>query len=231
MQILSGDPVIWSSLVPAMWQLHSGLRYYDLDDKIKISTPHSMGVLAVSYPPSAGVFQDSIRESIMLPMLNFLELTGSSFMMNIYPYFSYLDDGGVNISPGYALFLPNATEVDDPNTGLHYSNIFDAMFDAAVSAMKNLNFTNIPLIVTETGWPSKGDPNEFPAGLANAKTYNNNLVKHVRSESGTPMRPGKEIDTFIFALFNENLKPGALSERNFGLFYPNMSKVYEIDLD
>lgn len=169
--------------------------------------------------------------SIMAPMLRFLTLTNSKFMINIYPFFPYLGDGGVNISPGCALFLPNATGVTDPNTGLQYSNLFDAMLDATISALKNLSYPDVPVIVTETGWPSRGDPTEFPAGLANAKTYNNNLVKHVISESGTPLRPGAEIETYIFALFNEDLKPGLASERNFGLFYPNMTKVYDMEFD
>lgn len=226
-EILSGIPEIWPALVPAMWQIHSALKYYKLDRTIKISTPHSMGVLAASYPPSVGVFQENIRTSIMEPLLNFLKLTDSTFMMNIYPYFPFRDDP-VNISPEYALFLDNPG-VDDPNTGLHYSNLFDAMLDASIFAMKQLGYHDVPVMVTETGWPSKGDPSsEAPATLANAKTFNNNLVKHVQSKKGSPARPGKQIETMIFALFNENQKPGLLSERNFGLFYPNKTKVYEL---
>ncbi|KAG0616156.1 hypothetical protein M758_5G094300 [Ceratodon purpureus] len=224
-EILSGIPEIWPALVPAMWQIHSALVHYELDEKIKISTPHSMGVLAASYPPSAGVFGDNIKTSIMEPMLNFLKLTGSTFMMNIYPYFPFRDDP-VNISPAYALFLNN-TGVDDPNTGLHYSNLFDAMYDASVFAMKNLGYNDIPVMVTETGWPSKGDASEAPATLEYARIYNNNLLKHLKSKAGSPARPSKQIEAFIFALFNENEKPGLLSERNFGLFYPNKTEVYD----
>lgn len=226
-EILSGIPEIWPALVPAMWQIHSGLVYYGLDHLIKVSTPHSMGVMGASYPPSAGVFAENIRTSIMEPMLRFLKLTGSTLMMNIYPYFPYRDDP-VNISPGYALFLNNATGVDDPNTGLHYSNLFDAMLDSSIFAMKNLGYHDIPVIVTETGWPSIGEEWEKAAGLENAKTFNNNLLKHVKSGKGTPARPDTTIQIFIFALFNEYQKPGPLSERNFGLFYPNETKVYDI---
>ena len=94
--------------------------------------------------------------------------------------------------------------------------------------MKDLGYHDIELVVTESGWPSMGDASEKPAVLPNAKTYNNNLIEHVQSKAGSPARPGKQIETFIFALFNENLKPGPLSERNFGLFYPNKTKVYDI---
>lgn len=208
-----------------MWQLHSALVHYDLHHLIKISSPHSMGVVAASYPPSAGAFQENIKTSVMEPMLNFLKLTGSTFMINIYPYFPFRDDP-VNISPAYALFQSNPG-IDDPNTGLHYSNLFDAMYDASVFAIKSLGYHDIPVMVTETGWPSRGDASEAPATLANAETYTRNLIKHLKSNAGSPARPGKQIEAFIFALFNENQKPGFLSERNFGLFYPNETKVYD----
>lgn len=225
-EILSGIPEIWPALVPAMWNLHSALVYYKLHHQIKISTPHSMGVLAASYPPSAGVFRDDIRIPIMKKLLEFLRITESTFMMNIYPYFPARDDP-VNVPLAYALFLDNPG-VDDAKTGLHYGNLFDAMLDASIFAMKELGYDDVPVMVTETGWPSQGDASEVVATLANAKTYNNNLVKLVMSKEGSPARPGRSIPTYIFALFNENEKGGLASERNFGLFYPNKTRVYDL---
>lgn len=35
---------------------------------------------------------------------------------------------------------------------------------------------------------------------------------------------------YLFALFDENKKPGLGSQRNYGLFYPNEKKVYDIPL-
>lgn len=231
-EVLSGDSSIWPSLVPAMQQIYSALRFYSLDTNIKVSTPHSLGVLAASFPPSVGVFQPNIATSIMAPLLSFLSSTQSAFMIDAYPYFAYLADGGQNIALNYALIEPGAVGFTDSNSGLHYSSLIDAMLDATIYAMKALNFNNIPLILTESGWPSEGDPNEIGASVANAEIYNNNLVRHVTVAQplGTPLRPGVEIDTYIFALFNEDLKPGATSERNFGLYYPNLTQVYPINL-
>ena len=44
----------------------------------------------------------------------------------------------------------------------------------------------------------------------------------------TPLRPNSDLDVYIFVLFNENMKPGPTSERNFGLFQPNGMPMYSI---
>lgn len=45
-------------------------------------------------------------------------------------------------------------------------------------------------------------------------------------KKGTPLKPGRPIETFLFALFDEDKKPGDDVERNFGLFTPNMEPKY-----
>ncbi|MCI40401.1 glucan endo-13-beta-glucosidase 2-like, partial [Trifolium medium] len=120
-----------------------------------------------------------------------MQSTDSYLMLNIYPYYDYMQSNGV-IPLDYALFkpLPPNKEAVDSNTLLHYSNVFDAMVDAAYFAMAFLNYTNIPVVVTESGWPSKGASNEPDATIDNANNYNSNLIKHVFNKTGTPKHPG-----------------------------------------
>ncbi|KAJ7571429.1 hypothetical protein O6H91_01G162800 [Diphasiastrum complanatum] len=223
-EILTGsDTEMMAQLVLAMQNVHTALTTLGLADQVKVSTPHSLGVLSSSFPPSSGAFRPEMRDTIIKPMLQFLAQTSSSFMINTYPYFAY-KNSPQDVSLAFALFLPNPG-ITDPKTNLHYDNLLDAQIDAVVSAINGLGFANLPVIISESGWPSAGDQNEPGINIENAQTYNKNLINHVTSK-GTPLRPQMGMDTYIFALFNENQKPGPASERNFGLFHPDMSTVY-----
>lgn len=217
---------ISAMVVPAMRNVKIALRKAGLDKKIKVSSTHSLGVLSRSYPPSAGAFNSS-HAFFLKPMLEFLAENQSPFMVDIYPYYAYRDSS-TNVSLEYALF-ESSSEVIDPNTGLLYTNMFDAQIDAIYYALAALHFKKIKIMVTETGWPSKGATSETAATPDNAETYNTNLIRHVINNTGTPARPGEELDIYIFSLFNENRKPGLESERNWGLFYPDQTSVYSID--
>ncbi|KAJ9186316.1 hypothetical protein P3X46_001903 [Hevea brasiliensis] len=217
-----------NNLVQAMQNLHAVLVARGLDRKIKITTPHSMAVLASSFPPSASSFATTLMPT-MTSLVGFLADTGSPFMVNAYPYFAYRDNpSSVNLQ--YAL-LGNATGVRDP-MGYIYNNMLDAQIDAVRSAINALGYGNqtVKITVSESGWPSKGDPGDTAATPDNAKTYNTRLIQRAQSNKGTPMKPKDNIEIFVFALFNENKKDGGVSERNFGIFNGDGSKVYDVDL-
>ena len=127
-----------------------------------------------------------------------------------------------------ALFKPLTPdkEMVDPNTLLHYTNVLDAMVDAAYFSMKNLNVTDVVVLVTETGWPSKGDSKEPYATKDNADTYNSNLIRHVFDRGGTPLHPETTSSVFIYELFNEDLRAPPVSEASWGLFYGNTTPAY-----
>ncbi|KAM7268457.1 hypothetical protein ACFE04_010623 [Oxalis oulophora] len=228
--VLTTLPNAASVLVNAMKFIHSALVASNLDRQIKVSTPISSSLILDSFPPSQAFFNKSLN-SVIVPMLNFLQSTDSYLMLNVYPYYDYMQSNGV-IPLDYALFKPLAPnkEAVDANTLVHYTNVFDATVDAAYFAMSFLNFTDIPVIVSESGWPSKGESNEPDATLENANAYNSGLIKHVLKNPGTPKRPGIAVSTYIYELYNEDLKAGPESEKNWGLFDANGKPVYILQL-
>ncbi|KAI5057988.1 hypothetical protein GOP47_0028003, partial [Adiantum capillus-veneris] len=351
-----------SLLLPAMNNVYTALTTTSPSlsnvnlSAIKVSTTHSFRVLSISFPPSAAQFNPGLLP-VLIPILTFLQLTRSSFMVNIFPYFAYVEDS--NVSLDFALFQAKEA-VRDPNTGLDYTNLFDLQLDAvyaavhgvlALAGVKSLgektgrNYDYIvkeeqgednarrpipslnktgreydqiekhansgrrwPHVVAgESGWPSDphggsgsgpssqlestdqypahscGHRHVFPsphcplqpaapAGAAqqqsgddvipgaaagrgapadavlgaqkvtcafservcaaatkeNARTYNQNLIRHVLNGRGPPANPSHRIHAFIFALFDENLKQPPGPEQHYGLFYPNGKPVYPI---
>uniref|UniRef100_A0A251TH58 Putative glycoside hydrolase family 17 n=1 Tax=Helianthus annuus TaxID=4232 RepID=A0A251TH58_HELAN len=111
------------------------------------------------------------------------------------------------------------------NQGRPYFNLFDAMYDAYFAAQSHLGGSNVEIVVSESGWPStEGDV----ATTENAGTYYRNLISHVKSSSGTPARPGRSIETYLFAMFDENMKPGKETEKHFGVFFPDQRPKYQL---
>jgi exo-beta-1,3-glucanase (GH17 family) len=204
------------SLVPAMHNIESALDAAGLVGVIKVTTSVSLDVVTNTYPPSMGGF----AKPHMGGVAQFLATTGASLLANVYPYFAYRDNLN-DIILGYATFQPGTTVHDDGN-GLTYTNLFDAMVDSVYAALEKAGAPNVTVVVSESGWPSAGGP---AASADNARNYNQGLIDHVGH--GTPKRP-EPLEAYVFAMFNENQKPGELTERNFGLFYPSKSPVYPI---
>ncbi|PIN10413.1 Glucan endo-1,3-beta-D-glucosidase [Handroanthus impetiginosus] len=218
------DSTLSSNLLPAMENIHTALVSLNLDKQVTVTTAHNLGILEVSYPPSSGTFRSDLTQKLKY-ILDFHCKTGSPFLINAYPYFAYKANPK-QISLDFVLF--EGSGIVDSGSGLHYDNMFFAQIDAAHSAMEKLGYKNVCLQVSETGWPSKGDADEAGASKENAKKYNGNLMKVIAGKKGTPMRPNLNLNVYVFALFNENKKPGPTSERNFGLFKPDGTPVYDL---
>lgn len=105
-----------------------------------------------------------------------------------------------------------------------------AQIDAVYSALAAAGYKSLRVEISETGWPSKGDDDEVGATPENAKRYNGNLIKLMMSgkKTKTPLKPNNDLSIYVFALFNENLKPGPMSERNYGLFKPDGTQAYSL---
>ncbi|KAJ0921029.1 putative glucan endo-1,3-beta-D-glucosidase [Helianthus annuus] len=225
-EVLTTVPSLSSMLMPAIEALYSALVASNLHTQIKISTPHASNIILDPFPPSQAYFNETLAP-VIVQLLQFLSRTGSPLMMNLYPYYVFMQNKGV-VPLDNSLFKPltPSKEMVDPNTLLHYTNVLDAMIDSAYSSMKNLNVSDVLVLVTETGWPSKGDAKEPYATIDNADTYNSNLIKHIFDRSGTPFHPEVTSSVYIYELFNEDLRSSPVSEAHWGLFYANSTPVY-----
>ncbi|KAL8251850.1 hypothetical protein R6Q59_035543 [Mikania micrantha] len=218
-----GPQNIVDHLLPAMRVLHAALVKAGIKD-IKISTPHSLSILFSSNPPSNASFRPGWDVGNLAPILQFHRRTKSGFMVNPYTYYAYSP-----ANESYCLFKPNAG-LYDKATRKRYTNQFDQLMDAVYVSMKKLGYSDVEIIVAETGWPSGGDPQNTHANVGNAAAYDGGVMKKVSSGVGTPLMPGRRFETYIFSLFNENLKGPSLDEKNFGLFRPDFTPVFDIGI-
>ncbi|KAH6763738.1 hypothetical protein C2S51_014987 [Perilla frutescens var. frutescens] len=190
-------------------------------------------------------------------MLEFLRDTDTSLLVNVYPYFAYMNDRQ-NINLSFALLQPNSGVIAG---GVYYDNLYYAILDAVDAAIDRILAATPSLFSaelktggnkrkapkgSETGWSSSGGGHRSPAAavaeeeigytagvndgpintVENARIYNNNLMRIVKN--GTPRMPGRRLETYIFAMYDENLKPGPAYERHFGLFSPNGQPKYRL---
>ncbi|KAJ4978528.1 hypothetical protein NE237_009308 [Protea cynaroides] len=229
-EVLTSIPNAAPILVRAMNYLHNALVSSNLNFQVKVSSPQSMDIIPRPFPPSTATFNSSWN-STMYQFLQFLKNTRSFYMLNAYPYYGYTKGNGI-FPIDYALFRPlsPANQIVDPNTLFHYTSMFDSMVDATYYSMDALNFSGIPILVTESGWPWLGGTNEPDATLENAETYNNNLIRRVLNDSGPPSQPTIPINTYIYEMFNEDKRSGPTSEKNWGVFFANGTTVYPLNL-
>ncbi|XP_047939126.1 glucan endo-1,3-beta-glucosidase 14-like isoform X3 [Salvia hispanica] len=228
-EVLTGNDTqhLLPYLLPAMQSVNAAVTNLGLNKEISVTTAHSFAILSSSFPPSSGAFRPDLAEYIQ-SILNFHTQTHSPFLINAYPFFAY-KASPAEISLSYALFQPSPGTID-ATTNLHYDNMLFAQIDAVYAAIKAMGHSDIQVKVSETGWPSKGDVDEVGATPENARLYNSNLLKRIQQNQGTPARSSVPLDIYVFALFNEDLKTGPVSERNYGLFYPDGTPVYNVGL-
>ncbi|XP_004239793.1 glucan endo-1,3-beta-glucosidase [Solanum lycopersicum] len=216
-------PEVQNKLVGAMRTLYQALTQSGINT-VKVSTPHSLGILLSSNPPSLAKFRPGWDVGILAPMLQFLRETKGPFMVNPYPYFGYNPE-----QVDFLLFKQNKGVFDNFSKRT-YTNMFDMLLDAVFMSMKRLGYDDVDIVAAETGWPSFGESFEPQCTVENAAAYNGGLVRKIVGGVGTPLMPNRKIDTYIFGLFNENTKPGSNAERNFGLFRPDFTPVYNVGI-
>ncbi|KAF9598550.1 hypothetical protein IFM89_028082 [Coptis chinensis] len=217
-------------LLPAINNVNRALHELGID-KISVSTTFSFAnVITTAFPPSSAKFQESVAESLMKPLLDFLAESKSPFLINLYPYNLYRMDSEIPI--GYAVFEQGPFNFrDDLLSGVRYRNLFDMMVDSVITSMALLGHEDVPLVVTETGWPSFDESKEVDANPVYAEMYVKGLVKHLRSGLGTPLKRDGIVGTYIFELFDEDPKEVSDSKllMQWGIMYTNTTLKFHIN--
>ncbi|KAH0678723.1 hypothetical protein KY284_019808 [Solanum tuberosum] len=166
-------------LFNAIRNIQTAISGAGLRNQIKVSTAIETGLTTDTSPPSNGRFKDDVLRFIE-PIINFLVTNRVPLLVNLYPYFSVVDNPVIKLE--YALFTSPEVVVNDNGRG--YKNLFDAILDATYSVLEKAGGSSLQIVVLESGWPSSGAGQL--TSIDNARTYNNNLIQHVKG--GSPKR-------------------------------------------
>ncbi|KAJ8448573.1 hypothetical protein Cgig2_012217 [Carnegiea gigantea] len=209
---------------PALQNIQNALNDAGLGNNIKATVPMNADVYespASNPVPSAGRFRSDISDQ-MTEIVKFLADNKAPFVVNIYPFLSlYYGKGEFPVD--YAFF--DGTDNPVMDSGTKYTNVLDANFDTLMSSLKAVGHGDMNIIIGEVGWPTDGDIN---ANVKNAVRFYNGLLPRLANKTGTPLRPGADIEMYLFALLDEDAKsiaPGNF-ERHWGIF-SDLSKLQD----
>ena len=133
-----------SLLVGALRNVRAALDARGLSG-VRVTVPFQFGVLGQSYPPSAGSFA-SAHAAVIRDVATTLARDGSSFYINIYPFFAHRSD---------AKSVPLAYALGEDGAARAYPSLLHAQLAAVRSALIRLDssFTEqaLPIVIGETG--------------------------------------------------------------------------------
>ncbi|GER47912.1 glucan endo-1 3-beta-glucosidas [Striga asiatica] len=216
--VVDGSAQYVSYVLPALQNIQTAINSAGLGGQVLVSTAVEMTLLSTTYPPADATFRPEVT-SYVEPIIQHLADNRAPLLVNIYPYYNYISSKS-QVDLDYALFK---STVGVDAGGVHYPNLFSAMVDSVYAALEKVKGgSSLEVVVSESGWPSDGGD---AASMDYASTYNANLARHVGD--GTPKRPGKEVETYIFDFFDENEKSPE-HEKHFGVFYPDGQPKYDV---
>ncbi|KQK13900.1 glucan endo-1,3-beta-glucosidase 8 [Brachypodium distachyon] len=214
---------------PALQNIQRALNEAGVGDTVKATVPLNADVYESPKDnpvPSAGRFRAEIS-GLMTEIVQFLNQSGAPFTVNIYPYLSLYGNAGFPLD--FAFFDGTTSPVVDTNSGISYTNVFDANFDTLVSALNAAGVGGLPVMVGEVGWPTDGDKQ---ATAAYAQRFYAGLLKKLASNAGTPLRANQYVEVYLFSLIDEDVKsvaPGNF-ERHWGIMRYDGQPKYAMDL-
>ncbi|ONK74300.1 uncharacterized protein A4U43_C03F4830 [Asparagus officinalis] len=217
-----------NTTMPALRNIQNAINDAGLGDTIKATVPLNADVYnspASNPVPSAGRFRPDIAD-LMTEMVQFFHQNNAPFTVNIYPFLSLYANPDF---PFDFAFFDGGTATPVVDGPIQYTNVFDANFDTLVSALKAVGLGNLPIVVGEVGWPTDADKN---ARTDLAERFYAGLLKRLANKQGTPLRPGADIEVYLFSLIDEDAKsiaPGSF-ERHWGIFRYDGQPKYPMDL-
>ncbi|GKV19695.1 hypothetical protein SLEP1_g29922 [Rubroshorea leprosula] len=184
---------------------------------IKVSTATDTKAIGSYFPSSNGSFRSEYKP-MLDPVIHFLVNSSAPLLVNLHPYSTYITAPMSLVSILLSSHLHHLCSwIVIYNT----RNIFDALLDTIYATLKRSNGGSLDVVVSESGWPSAGG---MAATTEFAGTYKFNLLQHVKW--GTLKKPGRPVETYIFAMFDENNKEPEF-EKHWGLFLPNMQPKHK----
>ncbi|KAL9415722.1 hypothetical protein AB3S75_039001 [Citrus x aurantiifolia] len=203
-----------SFIIGAAMNIQIALGRANLASEVKVVVPCSFDTfLSESGKPSRGHFRPDLNKT-MIELLEFLSKHHSPFFVTISPFISFHQNK--NISLDFALFKETAHPHKDSHKT--YKNSFDLSYDTLVTALSTVGFPEMDIVVAQIGWPTDGVAN---ATSSTAEIFMKGLINHLRSRSGTPLRPrNPPIETYIYSLLDEDQRSTATGnfERHWGVF-------------
>ncbi|KAE8665053.1 Glucan endo-1,3-beta-glucosidase 4 [Hibiscus syriacus] len=152
-----------ASYVPA-----TNITAIAVGSEVLSSVPHVAPVLVSA--------MNNLHKALVASDLNFHVKVSSPQSLDIIPKPFPPSTAAFNASPNSTIY--------------QLLHMFDVMVDATYYSMDALNFSGIPVVVTETGWPSQGPPS----------------------------RLNIPINTYIYELFNEDKRPGPIMGNSTSVF-------------
>ncbi|KAG0592004.1 hypothetical protein KC19_1G217600 [Ceratodon purpureus] len=193
--------------------------------EVRAIIPFNADVLTDSPKPSGSRFKPEYISQIQ-PMLEIFNRTGAPFSVNLYPYISKYQNPDFPLD--YAFF--SGTTSPNVDGTIVYQNALDASLDGLITALGAAGYPNMAVMLGEIGWPTDGAP--F-ATVELAGRYMQDMITHLQSGVGTPLRPNSFTEFYLFGLLDENWKsilPGPF-ERSWGVFYYDGIPKYPLNLN
>ncbi|KAL8129039.1 hypothetical protein V2J09_018194 [Rumex salicifolius] len=209
----------------AATNIQAALTKANLADKVKVVVPCSFDAFQFDSVPSEGHFRPEINNTIV-QLLTFLSKHNSPFFASISPF--DLLQQNKNLSLDFTLFRATKHPLKDGHK--LYNNTFDLIYDALVSALLNASFPQIEIVIGQIGWPTDGAAN---ANSSIAEIFMKKLLTHLRSKSGTPLRPHiPPKETYILSLLDEDQRSiiNGGYNRHWGVFTFDGQAKYSVNL-